>query len=93
MREAILCLLVIVTLVSIAESADIMELPASKGNISFPHKKHQQILKDCTKCHATSEGGKIPQLGMDWAHKTCRGCHGELMKGPQACRDCHKKKE
>lgn len=92
MKITVFCMLVCAAFAGTADSADIMELPASKGNISFPHKKHQLMLKDCTKCHASPEGGKIPQLGMDWAHKTCRGCHGEMMKGPQACRDCHKKK-
>lgn len=74
-----------------ALAADVMELPTTRNSISFPHKNHQLTLKDCTKCHEKAEGGKIADLGKEWAHKHCRDCHNELMKGPQACRDCHKR--
>ena len=66
-------------------------LPASMGNVSFPHVKHQQLIKDCTKCHTSKEGGKIEGFGKDLAHKTCKGCHAESGKGPTSCKDCHKK--
>lgn len=51
------------------------------------------MLKDCKKCHENSPG-KIKELGKDWAHKTCKGCHTEGFngkKGPTACTGCHKK--
>jgi predicted CXXCH cytochrome family protein len=51
---------------------------------------HQVMLKDCTKCHASAAGGKIEGFGKDWAHKTCKGCHSEMGKGPTSCKDCHK---
>ena len=73
-----------------AYAADVVELPASMGKVTFPHKKHQEMLKDCMKCHEKGPG-KIPELGKEWAHKTCRGCHTELKKGPVGCKDCHKK--
>ncbi len=68
-----------------------MDLPASLGKVAFPHAKHQELVKqDCTKCHAKGPG-KIAELGKDWAHKTCKGCHTEMKKGPVGCKDCHKK--
>jgi hypothetical protein len=71
-------------------AADVIDLPATMGKVSFPHKKHQEILKDCKKCHDKGPG-KIAELGKDWAHKTCKGCHTEMKKGPTNCKDCHKK--
>lgn len=68
-----------------------IEFPASTGKVTFQHLKHQETLKDCTKCHATQAGGKIEGFGKDIAHKTCKGCHSELGKGPTSCKDCHKK--
>jgi cytochrome c553 len=74
-----------------AAGPETIELPASKGNVSFPHKQHQDALKDCTKCHATAAGGKIEGFGKDIAHKTCKGCHTDSGKGPTSCAACHKK--
>jgi cytochrome c553 len=73
----------------IAMAADTMTFPAKMGDVSFNHKAHQ--AQGCTKCHATEAGGKIDGFGKDWAHKTCKGCHTELAKGPTKCGDCHKK--
>lgn len=77
---------------SYAES-DLINLPAKNGAVAFPHKQHQSIKleKGCTSCHETDKGGKIAGLGKDWAHKTCKGCHEELKKGPVKCGECHKK--
>lgn len=72
-------------------SPDVIELPASMGKITFNHKQHQERLKDCTKCHASATGGKIEGFGKDVAHKTCKGCHTEMKKGPTSCKECHKK--
>jgi cytochrome c553 len=65
-------------------------LPAKNGNVTFPHKKHQDMMA-CTSCHNNENGGKIADLGKDWAHKTCKGCHTEKEKGPTKCPECHKK--
>ena len=70
--------------------------------VTFHHRQHQERVKqECTKCHATLAGGKIEELhkakpaNMDWAHKTCRGCHTvgiDGKKGPTTnCKECHKK--
>lgn len=77
-----------------ATAADdaVVVLKAKNGDVSFPHKKHKD-MKDlkCTTCHETDNGGKIADLGKDWAHKTCKGCHEERGKGPVKCNECHKK--
>ncbi len=76
---------------SFAAGPESIDLPASMGKVSFPHKKHQELVKqDCKKCHEKAPG-KIAELGKDWAHKTCKGCHTEMKKGPVGCKDCHKK--
>ena len=70
----------------------VVVLPAKNGNVTFPHKKHQDMKEmACTTCHETDKGGKIAALGKDWAHKTCKGCHEEKKMGPTKCSDCHKK--
>jgi len=72
-----------------AMAADTITLPAKNGNVTFNHKVHGAL--GCTKCHAAEAGGKIEGLGKDWAHKTCKGCHEEMKKGPTKCGECHKK--
>lgn len=92
-KSALVTVVVALSLSSFAYAAagpETIDLPASLGKITFSHKKHQDSLKDCTKCH-TGEPGKIAGLSKDWAHKTCKGCHTELKKGPTSCKDCHKK--
>jgi len=65
---------------------DVMTLPAKNGNVAFPHKKHQDALKDCKVCHENGPG-KIEGFGKDWAHKNCKGCHVEKNAGPTKCGD------
>ena len=75
---------------AIAMAADTMTFEAKNGKVSFNHKMHQELLKDCKICHEKVPG-KIEGFGKDWAHKTCRSCHQEKGKGPTKCGDCHKK--
>lgn len=77
-----------ISLSATAMAADIVELPASQGKVAFPHKKHQDMLKDCMKCHEKGPG-KIADLGKAWAHTVCKGCHMDMKKGPVACSECH----
>ena len=87
---AAVALTLFTTALATAEEQAVVTLQAKNGNVTFPHKKHQDMLK-CTTCHETEKGGKIADLGKDWAHKTCKGCHAEKNKGPTKCPDCHKK--
>ncbi|HEU0265689.1 MAG TPA: cytochrome c7 [Geobacterales bacterium] len=73
-----------------AQAAEVMEFPASMGKVTFNHKKHQDTLKECSICHEKAPG-KIDGFGKEWAHKNCKGCHGEKKAGPTSCGDCHKK--
>lgn len=67
-------------------AADVIKL---KRGVEFPHKFHQETLKDCKKCHEKDPPGKIEGFGRDWAHKVCRGCHSSR-KPITGCQDCHK---
>lgn len=91
MKRTIVAMLALAAFAGTAFAADVMEFPASMGKVTFSHKAHQDLLKDCTKCHASAAGGKIEGFGKDWAHKTCKGCHSDMGKGPTGCKDCHKK--
>jgi hypothetical protein len=73
---------------SSALTSEVLRLPASEGEVKFPHKKHQGIYQDCIICHEKGPG-KIENLGKEWAHITCKGCHQELKKGPVDCTGCH----
>ena len=90
MKKTVIALFALAAFAGTAFASDVIDLPASMGKVSFPHKKHQEMLKDCSKCHVKGPG-KIAELGKDWAHKTCKGCHQEKNMGPTKCGDCHKK--
>ncbi|WP_298267825.1 cytochrome c7 [Geobacter sp.] len=90
MKKIVAALALSVFAASLAFAADEIVLKAKNGNITFPHKKHQELLKDCKKCHEKGPG-KIEGFGKDWAHKTCKGCHEEMKKGPTKCGECHKR--
>lgn len=90
MKKIIISLTLAIFTAGAAFAADTITLPAKNGNITFPHKKHMDQLKDCKKCHEKAPG-KIEGLDKDWAHKTCKGCHTEMKKGPTKCGECHKK--
>ena len=90
MKKTAIVLLALAAFAGSAFASDTIEFPAPNGKVTFPHKEHQEILKDCKKCHE-KEPGKIAGLNKDWAHKTCKGCHSEMKKGPTKCGECHKK--
>jgi ribosomal protein L40E len=92
MKKTVIAMLALVAFAGTALAAgpETITLPAKNGNVTFPHKKHQTMLKDCKKCHAKAPG-KIAELGKDWAHNTCKKCHADGGKGPTKCGDCHKK--
>lgn len=75
---------------ALAAGPETITLPTKMGTVTFPHKKHQEMLKDCKICHEKGPG-KIEGFSKDWAHKTCKGCHTEKKAGPTKCGECHKK--
>lgn len=87
---AVVAMLAVTAFAGAAFAADVIELPASNGKITFNHKKHADEVKDCKKCHEKGPG-KIAEKNKEWAHKNCKGCHSEMKKGPVGCKDCHKK--
>ena len=67
--------------------------PNRLGEVVFPHKKHQDALNECRRCHPTGVG-RIPGFGKVMAHaKGCKGCHEEMKRGPVVCKGCHSKPE
>lgn len=85
---AVVAMFAVTAFAGAALAADVIELPASMGKVTFPHKQHQPL--GCKKCHEKGPG-KIAEMNKEWAHKTCKGCHTEMKKGPTGCKDCHKK--
>ncbi|RNC72755.1 MAG: cytochrome C [Desulfuromonadales bacterium] len=91
MKRIIAALALSVFCAGLAVAADDIVLKAKNGDVKFPHKKHQEALKDCKKCHEKG-AGKIEGFGKELAHgKGCKGCHEEMKKGPTKCGECHKK--
>jgi predicted CXXCH cytochrome family protein len=90
MKGLIVAVSLIVIGASGALAAECMVFPASMGKVSFPHKEHQTMLKDCKICHEKGPG-KIEGFGKDVAHKLCVGCHKTKQAGPTKCTECHKK--
>lgn len=75
------------------------------GNVSFPHKLHQENLNDCDACHSAfpQEEGSIAKLKAEGKlekkqvmNTQCLKCHRDAKKagnpsGPTGCTSCHTK--
>lgn len=75
----------------------------SKGDVQFPHKMHQDTLKDCKICHDVfpMKLGAIKSMKAakklkkrQVMNKTCIKCHRTRRSqgqsyGPILCNDCH----
>ncbi len=75
------------------------------GPVPFPHKIHQDFLKDCNICHELfdQEIGSIEKLKLEEKLKAkqvmntqCLKCHRDTRKagkpsGPVSCANCHSK--
>lgn len=87
-------LMIAVMLVAFASGAalagDTLVFPAKNGQVTFSHKLHQDMLKDCKVCHEKAPG-KIEGFDKDKAHKLCIDCHKAKKAGPVKCTECHKK--
>jgi len=85
----VLAILFCVFFASSGSAADRIVLPSASGNVVFPHKQHQEFIKNCKVCHKT-EPGTIKESGQYRPHKLCIGCHEKEKSGPINCVDCHK---
>lgn len=68
--------------------------PASKGDVVFNHKNHQNYMKSegCIPCHRSND--PTPEsirtrFDERIAHYFCKGCHREKGRGPIECPQCH----
>ncbi len=78
------------------EGPEVITLKAKKGDITFPHHKHQKITK-CGECH---HGPNHSPYKPGMKIQTCDKCHtkdfpnkklNSVMKAMHKnCRDCHK---
>lgn len=76
-----------------------------RGNVPFPHRRHQDAVRDCSICHALfpREKGSIEAYKKEDKLKTkqvmnklCVKCHRTKAKageptGPRSCNTCHQK--
>jgi len=96
MKKTVVALFALVAFAGTAFAAgpDSIVLANKKGDITFPHKKHQtdeKIGAKCNKCHEKAPG-KIATKGMKWGHDLCKACHTE--KGAKtSCDTCHATKK
>lgn len=73
-----------------AGAIDTITYPNRIGQVSFPHKKHQDALGQCRGCHEAGPG-KIDGFDKVLAHgKGCKGCHETMKMGPTLCKGCHR---
>lgn len=66
------------------------EIIPMKNGVTFRHKAHMEATHTCRSCHEAGPG-KIEGFGKEWAHRNCKGCHGEQNAGPYHCAGCHAK--
>lgn len=86
-------------------AAEMVLTGGKRGDVPFPHQRHQEILVDCNSCHAVfpQEKGAIDALKAEGKlkpkhvmNKQCTKCHKEKKRagekaGPTTCTACHKK--
>jgi len=88
MRNVVVALFALVAFAGTAFAAP--EVIEMKKGVKFPHKAHVAAVGNCKKCHEKAPG-KIEGFGKEWAHRNCKGCHGERNAGPYHCAGCHAK--
>ena len=76
---------------AMAAGPETITLNAKNGNVTFPHKVHQELVKgDCKTCHEKAPG-KIEGFNKDKAHALCKECHAKKNPDTAKCGYCHKK--
>ena len=84
-------------------AAEMVLAGGKRGDVPFPHLKHQEKLIDCGTCHAVfpQEKGAIEALKAEGKlkpkqvmNKQCTKCHKEKKRagekaGPTTCKSCH----
>lgn len=100
------CLLAAACLTAAQENKGAEEIKlygGKKGDVLFPHHRHQAALEDCLTCHDIfpQETGSIDRLKAEGAlkkkqvmNRKCTKCHRVLKKegkpsGPTSCKKCH----
>ncbi len=91
------------TAVSSDNGPDVIVLKAKKGNVTFPHRDHQEKLKiKCGECHhgKTADWKQVPYKKGMKIHE-CKECHNKQMPVKKLnsvakamhknCKGCHKK--
>lgn len=68
----------------------------------FPHRKHQEMLKDCGICHHSEDDGKQVPYKEGMKIQKCETCHNDTMANKkldsfkkaahERCKGCHKAK-
>ena len=75
----------------------------TRGNVPFPHHRHQETIGDCDLCHTVfpQKTGSIEELKAKGElkkkyvmNKLCTKCHKEKRRageksGPVTCKQCH----
>ncbi len=95
-----------VTAFAVNKGSAVIDLSGGKkGNITFPHKAHQEALTDCNVCHVSfpqSPGAIADEIAKgslkakQVMNQTCIKCHREQQSagkafGPVSCSGCHQK--
>lgn len=113
MKKTVLCVFVLLAVLvgNMAVSAQVKSMKpvvvlkaGNKGDVTFPHEKHQKALTDCMACHTMypqkidgisgeMKAGKIQKKQVMGHCLTChRSMKAENKKtGPTSCNECHKK--
>jgi DNA-directed RNA polymerase subunit M/transcription elongation factor TFIIS len=115
MKKIFLFLLTILISISISVSfalppgnsngaADFILDGGNKGDVFFPHRKHQNTVFECSKCHNLFPKQRGEIVKMKKSNKLekkqvmnhCRDCHKEMKRkgqrsGPTGCMKCHNK--
>ncbi len=88
MKKLVVALMLVAFTLTIAYAADVVTYESKKGNVTFDHKAHSEVVS-CDKCHP-GEPAKI-EIDKAAAHGAgCKDCH-KADGGPTKCNDCHKK--